>query len=540
MAVVYAALCGYVLVLHYRLAEAWLGSSLVGSDPPAHFTSGAMVYDYLRLALGDPPMAFAESYYVRYPKVAIGHWPPMYYAVQAVWYGLFDASVASARALSAATAAALAWVLYRRIRPVYGDGPALGAGLVLLVMPLVQRTAWEVMSDLLTGLFVFLALLAFSELLDGRRNRRAGLRFLGWSALAVLTKGTAFALGPFVVLAPGLAGRAASYKARWYWGGGVILAGLAVAFYATLHRAGMGYPLDIARLWTRLLEHRIDEAVFAAWLQLAPLPILGLALLGALEAGRARWRDRDSAPGSTDALVAVAWILAQGLMLWFLPLTAEPRAFLPSLAPMILLMAGGIHGLARRIPTRYAAAVSLMMAAVAVVGTGWITPNPVTGFQAAAQAIPYPDGGTLILVASDPAGEGAFIVERLAHDPRRGGVILRAGPLLAESNWMGTVSRPRFDHPAQVAAMLKALPVRYIVIDGSAVATPELELLAEAVAGDAGFLPIAQFPVTDRRELRRESLWIYENSDAGDRHPDVVRVRLGLDRGGRVLEYHWP
>ena len=34
-------------------------------------------------------MAFAENYYLHYPEVAMGHWPPGFYLLQAVWTLLF-------------------------------------------------------------------------------------------------------------------------------------------------------------------------------------------------------------------------------------------------------------------------------------------------------------------------------------------------------------------------------------------------------------------------------------------------------------------
>ena len=164
--------------MHCQIAAVVGGGELASSDPPAHFTSGVMVYDYLRTALGADPIRFAEGFYVRYPKVAIGHWPPGYYAVQTIWYFLFGVSVWSVQWLSAATAAGLAWLLFRRLRASSGNNAALAAALVFLAMPLVQRAAWQVMSDLLTGLFVFLAVLAFSDLLDNPRRWRAGIGFL--------------------------------------------------------------------------------------------------------------------------------------------------------------------------------------------------------------------------------------------------------------------------------------------------------------------------------------------------------------------------
>ena len=66
------------------------------SDEAAHYVTGLMVHDYvaaLRQAQDpDPPMKFAKEYYIHYPKVAMGHWPPFFYVVQTAWTLLFSPS----------------------------------------------------------------------------------------------------------------------------------------------------------------------------------------------------------------------------------------------------------------------------------------------------------------------------------------------------------------------------------------------------------------------------------------------------------------
>ena len=46
-------------------------------DEAAHFATGIMVYDYVTTGIGENPIEFAKSFYVRYPKVAFGQWPPL-------------------------------------------------------------------------------------------------------------------------------------------------------------------------------------------------------------------------------------------------------------------------------------------------------------------------------------------------------------------------------------------------------------------------------------------------------------------------------
>src|SRR5208283_5155063 len=65
------------------------------SDEPAHVVSSLMVREYLAHHLFENPLRFAENYYVHFPKVAIGHWPPLFYCAEAIWTLVFGASRAT-------------------------------------------------------------------------------------------------------------------------------------------------------------------------------------------------------------------------------------------------------------------------------------------------------------------------------------------------------------------------------------------------------------------------------------------------------------
>jgi len=55
-----------------------------------------MVYDYLAGVPKENPLAWAENYYLHYPKVAIGQWPPGYHVMEALWSLVWGPSRASA------------------------------------------------------------------------------------------------------------------------------------------------------------------------------------------------------------------------------------------------------------------------------------------------------------------------------------------------------------------------------------------------------------------------------------------------------------
>jgi hypothetical protein len=163
----------------------------------------------------------------------------------------------------------------------------------------------------------------------------------------------------------------------------------------------------------------------------------------------------------------------------------------------------------------------------------------VEGYRAAAAAIPYRPEGCLLLVSADAPGEGAIVAERLAHDPWRAGIVLRADHAFVESSWSGARYHPLFFDADEVRKYLMDLPVRYILLDDSWTRRPFQKLVDEAVRSSPNdFALLARFPIRKSGEDIGE-VRIYENRGAGDRRPAVVRVRLGIERGGRTLEYHW-
>ena len=167
-------------------------------DEAAHFVTALCLLDYVKTALGTSPVEFAESYYVRYPKVAFGHWPPAFFGLQAFWYWIVGATPPAAILLVGLITAFAAIVLFFAVWRLFGTWIAIASCAVFAFLPLVQRSVSLVMADMLASLFGFLAVLAFCGSLTGD-SKRPGTAALLWAAMAMLTKESALLL---LLLAP--------------------------------------------------------------------------------------------------------------------------------------------------------------------------------------------------------------------------------------------------------------------------------------------------------------------------------------------------
>jgi hypothetical protein len=530
------------LILQWRAGSILLGGSIEG-DQSKHFTSGVMVFDYLRHGLGSNPVGFAEEFEVQYPLVAIGQWPPMYYAIQSVWYFITGPSIRSAQALSAVMAAFLALALFFSLHRLTGIRIAAIAAAVFLSTPLVQEAAWRVMSDLLTGVFVYLAIVAFAKLLDEPRHWKAAAWFAAFGVAAVLSKGSAWALGPFVPLAPLLCRRMRFFRNRWVWGAGMAVVAIGGCYYLWTKRAGIGYHANLAHIASSEvgLAHRWE--VLRGLLPFAPAVLLGAGVVGLAAGLNARWRRGDDSPATTLSLVAAAWVLAQLLFLFVLPLTREMRVLMPSLAPLAVLAAKlavrARHSL-RRWPV-LADAAPVLIGAVLLAASGAAPVQRLAGYREVADAMPYPPDGALILVATgDFASEGAVITERLSRGQGHHDVILRASHDLAELDSAKRETGLLMNSPEEVRGYLLKMPVRFILLDTPPLAYRYQALIDEAVTGDpADFHLIGRFPMSLRPGDQFAEVRLYENPAGRDHHPDVIQTRLGQYAGGRMLTYHW-
>lgn len=439
-----------LLIAIYAVAGSF-AAEFSGADEAAYVVSGIMVREYLAGPLwqGVAPLTFAQAYYAQYPKVAIGHWPPVFFFVQGLWYLLTGASRGAVLALSAAISslfAVCAVALCRR------DGLrwslAIAAGVTVALLPLHLNALLEIGSDVIAGIAILGAAWS-AERWIADRSPRSGAALALTGTVAVLTKASAFLLVVAVPLALLLTAR--SVRALWsrdVWrvlvvGGLLTLPWYIVAQEWVLQEILPGAPRSFVRAMGRAAQQNTWHLLSLGSVLLMPLVLLSL---------RSGWYRR--------APVMAMLPIASWIFLSVLTPHTEARLFLPVLP--VLVFAAAVA--ADRIMPRRPELVLLLVLVVAHLPPRPLH-KPAMGFVPAVAWLQQqrPDGGDRILVTGNSNGEGAFISELALHEPRPRRTIVRATKLLQTSRWMGDGLQLRVHSAADVDRLLAEQRITLVV-----------------------------------------------------------------------------
>ena len=435
---------------------------------------------YATSGLHTLPVAFATAFYGHYPKVSIGHWPPVFYGVEAAWMLLVSASRASVMALMAAVTAGLATLLaFAALR--HGRAVAAGAALAFVALPLVR----DATAFLLLDVFVALPMLA-AALALGRYWRRPRW---GWSAafgvlasLAIMTKGNGLALSLLPALLVMLSGRYDLLRRASFWlPVPIVLVACGPWYWATYALAHDGFFYD----WG-LGYSRMAGIAYAGFLRDAVgWPALALAAWSLVAARTAR----------EQRLELPALILAVFVFQVAIPVDLQARYLLPAIGPVILLAVAGAEDLARRatqrfprirIPALLVPALFACGALVAVPAVAVISPKPGLGMQEAARSVML-ERPAAILVAGGAPGEGAFVAEVAILQPEQPPQVVRGTKFLGAADFNGGRYVARFAAPVDVAASLRAAGLAFVVIDTApeSLRIPHVALVLQAADEEA-------------------------------------------------------
>jgi hypothetical protein len=506
-------------------------------DEPAQFITGLMVFDYLRTSLGSDPLAFAKDYYLHYPKVAFGHWPPLFFFAQALCFFLFGPAKSSALVLVLLSTWVAAICLYRRLRRHYSMGLSFLSTFCFLALPVVRRHSALVLADMLATLFVTLAVFSFADFLSSARFRHS-FWFAVWSSLALLTKGNEAALAFLPPVALLVTGKFRLFRSWKLWFAAGFVFALCAPFYLLTMRLatnvngpGGGHLPASYMLYNLERLPPLFDAVGTV--------ILVVSGLGILSILRSRFLATGGGAQAMDLNVSLAWVVSFYFFQLVFPITGQQAQYLLPIVPAVLfLFAQGLsvsqHWLVRwSRPLRYAMAGVMLL--LIFLPQPLRVLNPVHGYAAVVDTIPY-QKGTVVLASSGSIGEGALVVEQRMRDPERQAFLLRASKVLGVSAWNGRAYQPVFKTAAEIRDYLNRVPVHFIIVDDFGYIRERLEphhrLLHEALESSPDdFVLLGRFPVATPSRYVECGILLYENRRARGRLPQNLRLDLSRTLG---------
>jgi|GEM_PF-1336854 len=507
-------------------------------DEGAHYVTGLFVHD----ALATLPKCVTQhslqplapfkgkegEFYQHYPKVALGVWPPGFYAVQSAWMFLFGASRFSILLLMATLAGGIATLLYRAVKTEFGAWPAGVAAFLWLCGPLVRESYGMVMAEMLSTLTMFGATLVWGRFLDERKWRDA-LWFGVLAGAAIMTKGTGMALvlmcalsilfarrwrilatpatwvsavvvgiiaGPWTWIYRGEGTRVGGWadnSGGLSWGFtrdalpayGETLAlgvGIAVGGFALVGWVGRGFRDGArARLWSSLVALILGIYILVEALlpEGGHVPALGVGLVaaGLLLVGLLGKGFREGERSGRWASV-IALVLGVYLFQCTLPVGIEARHLVSVTPALVMLAIAGLQVLARARLVRVEGPeqvrreklwVVLLIILTLPIQAATLWKKGYSGFAPVAQyLLENAAPNSRILVSSDARGEGMFISEIAMHDHRPNLFIERASNSLVDASskkWNGRDLRERFLEDEQLLTYLTSGQIDYIVVD---------------------------------------------------------------------------
>jgi Dolichyl-phosphate-mannose-protein mannosyltransferase len=450
-----------VTVLLQFLSGAYRSEFAGYPDESAHYVTGLMVRDYIAGLHYSEPIKFARDYYEHYPKVALGHWPPLLYFFSGIWMLIFSPSRASVLLELAFLTTLLACLTYNAVKRHYGWIAGAMAALLLVCLPIIQVYSDEVMAESLLTLVSFAAAIYFARYLESGRWQDSAL--FGVSAsLAILTKGNGWDLALIPPVAVLLTRNFGVIRKWSFWVPVVIVTVTCAPWQLETmslvdrgwdggDQPNMAYTLKaLGQLFVGLFD-------LLGW-GLAPLLLIGIAVTVVVPFFRSKVRPEWAC---LAGLVFAAWIFHA-----IVPAGVESRKLIIAIPALILFLFAGIEWFAEKLHWNRGVIAFIALAVFAF--QKFSIPAEIHyGYSNAASYIQHrPDfQNTVILVSSERDGEGMLVSELAMCDKRPAHTVLRGTKVLASTDWNGNVFETYFRTPEALLNFLRDARVGLVVSD---------------------------------------------------------------------------
>src|SRR5437868_692966 len=435
-------------------------------DEPSHYVTGVMIRDYIAHGLPGNPVAFAKNFYIHYPRVAFGLWPPLFHLFSGVWMLAFGTNRTSVLFLLVAFTTAWAFIFYLISRPAFGTIGAAVAAVLLVLLPITQKSTSAVMLDVPLALMMLLAMVAYARYLERERTADA-LLFGLCAAMALLVKYNALALALVPPLCVILTGKHYLWRSKSFWLPAVVVLIIAgpwyltmrhLVFYAGESTSGTRAPTTIAALAgnARNMVVVVGPVVFVLAVCGSVLMVLNV---------RRRLEDDNRELYSlyivSAAMVVALFVFHSFIHRYYL------RYLLPAAPALILLTRPSLeylHSFLRNRKALTVAALCLIVAVHLAVTFSLSLKNPSAYVKAADVVVSsgLPHNGA-VLVSADAEGEGMLTAEFVMRDRRPDHYGVRASKVLATQDVMGDDYHLKYHTPEEIMTVLDSIPVAIVV-----------------------------------------------------------------------------
>ncbi|MCZ2078807.1 MAG: glycosyltransferase family 39 protein [Bryobacterales bacterium] len=273
-------------------------NNIIDTDAARHAMNGSFILDLIREGKLLHPIAYGKEYYADFPALSLPFHPPLFPAIESLFFAVFGVNVFAARLAVALAVAISVLLFYRLILATHGS--RLLAILAIATFCLWRHSravASDVMLEFPALVFTLAALYMVRDLDTGKYPLRRGLAFALLAGAAVWTKQHAVFLGlvPWFIVLFTFRWRLLLQKTIWV---SSIVFGVQVIGLSLLALPFRGTGVDqvapaneIGEIFTHNLRFYLES--IAGTLGLAPAILLGLCIVAAavlkpVTAGRQR------------------------------------------------------------------------------------------------------------------------------------------------------------------------------------------------------------------------------------------------------------
>lgn len=434
-------------------------------DEGMHYVTGLMIRDFVL----DPgqwlhPIAYAKRYYLHFPKVGLGNWPPGFAILQTLWSLPLGESRLSLLVLMTLLASLLAYLVFRTAQPRFGVLPSFAGAAILLAAPLTQSQASLVMAEIPLAIAGYLAMLRFARFLQ-TESRADAIWFGLLTSAAILIKGNGWSL----IL---MTGFALLFSGRWkvltrlpFWMAAAIIALICMPYsLLTMHIVRQGWNSTSGRVPLADYGHYLVLHLrMVAQIYGYPLTVIALAGLAVC------WRTRDVLWRTASAYAAVVIVFHT-----FVPTSVEPRKIFQMVPVLALFLVAGIDAISRRLPLAWHPRPLVCAATVLLFAfTGFrLLPPFQPGFgRLVERAQSLQDGSDSAILISSNAYfqdcEAGIIAEWMERSRGPGTYLVRGTKLLerlTDAPRDGMLYMPAAGTPDEMRGILQSVPISTVIL----------------------------------------------------------------------------